>query len=209
MSILGQLATSLGRRDEVPNQELAKKIAGKNDKLAVKELVHHLSDKSKDIQHDCIKVLYEIGEQKPSLISGYTKEFVALLESKNNRMQWGAMSALDAITLEDPKTIYVSLGKIIASADKGSVITNDRCVNILVKLCGIKGYSEEVFPLLVERILVSPPNQMPTYAEKTMPFVTTENKTFFLKTLTSRLSDIETDTKRRRVEKIIKKLRGK
>lgn len=63
MSIIDQLASSLGRRDEVPNQELAEKIAAAKDKKAVKDLVDNLANKNKDIQSDCIKVLYEIGER--------------------------------------------------------------------------------------------------------------------------------------------------
>jgi hypothetical protein len=156
MSILNKIATALGRRDEVPNQQLAKQIATKNDASAVKELVENLHNKSKDIQHDCIKVIYEIGELKPALISSYTKEFIALLEHKNNRLQWGAMHALDAIATENPKLIYSSLNKIIASAEKGSVITRDHAVNILIKLASVKAYAADAFSLLNEQLISSP-----------------------------------------------------
>lgn len=206
MSILNQLATSLNRRDEVPNQELAKEIAAKNDSKAVKELVDNLSNKSKDIQHDCIKVLYEIGESKPALIAGYAKDFVALLTHKNNRLQWGAMHALDAITSENPKEIYSSLTKIIAAADNGSVITKDHAVNILIKLCSFKQYADNTFSLLIEQLLNSLTNQLPMYAERAMPIINEKNKTLFIKTLAARLDDIEKDTKRKRVEKVIKKV---
>ena len=140
MSIIPKLASSLNRRDEVPNQELAKQIAAKKDKKAVQELIDNLHNKSKDIQNDCIKVLYEIGDINPSLISDYAKEFIALLDNKNNRLQWGAMTAINTITLENPKVVYASLLKIIAAADKGSVITKDYAVNILIKLCSLKQY---------------------------------------------------------------------
>ena len=100
MSILGKLASSLNRRDEVPNQELAKQIADKDDREAVKELVVNLSNNSKDIQNDCIKVLYEIGERKPALIAAYAKEFIDLLDHKNNRLQWGAMTAINSSRLK-------------------------------------------------------------------------------------------------------------
>ncbi|HEX5154591.1 MAG TPA: hypothetical protein VFW07_24260 [Parafilimonas sp.] len=205
MSILNKLASSLNRRDELPNQELAKQIADKNDNEAVKELVANLANKSKDIQNDCIKVLYEIGERKPVLIAGYAKEFIGLLDHKNNRLQWGAMTAIDAITFENPKLIYASLSKIIASADKGSVITKDHAVNILIKLCSLKQYAADAFSLLVEQLLNSLTNQLPMYAEKAMPVINEKNKQFFVRTLNSRLNDIEKETKRKRVEKVIKK----
>lgn len=206
MSVLNQLASALGRRDEVPNRELAEKIASGNDKAAVKELVENLQNKKTDIQSDCIKTLYEIGERKPALIAAYAKEFTALLSHKNNRLQWGAMTALDHIALENPKFMYANLVKIVEASDKGSVITKDHAVNILIKLCSLKAYAEDAFPLLIEQLLVCPTNQLPKYAEDALPVINEKNKKSVVKTLTSRLSEIEKDTKRKRVEKVIKKL---
>jgi hypothetical protein len=207
MSIINELATSLGRRDEVPNQELAKKIADKNDKKAVRELIDNLKNNKKDIQSDCIKVLYEIGERKPSLIVEYVKEFVALLDDRNNRLQWGAMTALDCIASEDPKIIYANLARILKASDNGSVITKDHAINILIKLCSIKQYADDAFALLVEQLLVCPTNQLPKYAEDALPVIADKNRKVFAKTLEGRLAEIEKDTKRKRVEKVIKNLK--
>jgi hypothetical protein len=154
-------------------------------------------------------VLYEIGEQQPALIADYAKEFVGLLDSKNNRLQWGAMTALSTVTLENPKVVYAALFKILEAADKGSVITKDYTVNILINLCSLKPFSDKAFPLLLEQLLNSSTNQLPMYAEKALPIIHDKNKALFIKTLTSRLGDIEKDTKRIRVEKVIKKVSGK
>ena len=206
MNVIEKLATSLNRRDEVPNQELAKEIAGKKDKKAVKELVENLNHKSKDIQNDCIKVLYEIGELEPVLVADYAQTFISLLGSKNNRLQWGAMTALNTIALENPKIVFSALPKIISAADNGSVITKDYAVNILIKLCSIKQYAEKSFSLLNEQLLSSPVNQLPMYAERAIPIINDRNKKLFVRTLTSRLDDIDKDTKRKRAEKVIKKI---
>ena len=205
MSVINKLASSLNRRDEVPNQELAKQIATKGDKKAVNELIDNLNNKSKDIQNDCIKVLYEIGEIKPSLIAGYAKEFIALLDHKNNRLQWGAMTAINTITLENSKLVNGALTKIISSAEKGSVITRDYAVNILIKLCSLKQYSKNAFSLLNEQILASPVNQLPMYAERAMAIINDNNKNIFIKTLSSRLEDIDKESKRKRIQRVIKK----
>ena len=205
MTILDKLSSSPGRRDEKPNQELAKQIISKKDGKAVKELVLNLQNKSKDIQSDCIKVLYEVGEQKPELIAKYAQDFVALLGSTNNRLQWGAMTALDSIAALEPKTIYPALGKILDIASKGSVITRDHAVGILIKLASVKQYSDKAFTLLIAELKTAPTNQLPMYAENAMSIVTEKNKGIFLKILSSRLHDIEKDTKRKRVEKVIKK----
>lgn len=205
MSIIEKLASSLNRKDEVINQELAKEIVLTKNKKAVKELIENLSNK-KAIQNDCIKVLYEVGEQEPKLIADYVNEFVEQLNSKNNRLQWGAMIALGTITNERPKEIYAQLLTIINAADKGSVITKDHAVNILIKLCAVEDYTDSAFTLLIEQLLKSPTNQLPMYAERTMPVVNEKNKAVFVKTLISRLDDIEKETKRKRIEKVINKI---
>lgn len=206
MSILNKIATALGRRDEVPNQELARQIASKNDNAAVKELIENLHNKSKDIQHDCIKVLYEIGEIKPALIAAFVRDFLFLLDHKNNRLQWGAMHALDVITSENPKLIYASLNKIIASAEKGSVITRDHAVNILIKLAAIKAYAADAFSLLNEQLISSPINQLAMYAERAMPIINEKNKTVFIKTLNTRMNDLEKESQVKRIQKVIKQV---
>ncbi len=178
MTVIDKLATSLNRRDEIPNQELAKQIANSNDKKAVEELVENLNNKNKDIQNDCIKVIYEIGEVKPKLIAGFSEELIALLDNRNNRLQWGAMTALNTITNEAPKTIYKALGKIIDVANKGSVITNDHCAGILIKLCAVKEYAEDAFSLLNERLKISPTNQLPMYVEMLCQLSTKKTKLF-------------------------------
>jgi hypothetical protein len=91
---------------------------------------------------------------------------LALLDSKNNRLQWGAMTALDTIALENPQGSSFHAEKIIDIADKGSVITKDHPASILIKLCSVKQYADGTFPLLVEQLLKSPTNQLPMYAER-------------------------------------------
>src|SRR5947207_13779491 len=206
MTVLDKLSSSRGRRDEKPNQELARQIAAKNNVKSVKELIDLLYDKNKNIQSDAIKVLYEVGEKKPKLISKYAKEFVNFLDSTNNRLQWGAMTALDTIAALEPRTMYPALGKILDIAENGSVITRDHAVGILIKLAAVKEYSEKAFTLLIGELKTAPTNQLPMYAENAMPIVTKKNKTLFIKTLSSRLADVEKETKRKRIETVIKKL---
>jgi len=206
MSVIEKLACSLNRRDEVPNQQLAKELVAKNDTLSIKEVVENCSNKNKNIQSDCIKVLYEIALLKPQLIADYVKEFIALLNNKNNRMVWGAMTAIDDITLQKSKEVYAALPKIIEAADKGSVISRDHCVGILIKLSSIKQYSQNAFSLLLEQLETCPANQLPMYAENTMPVINENNKNIFIKTLQSRLNEVEKETQQKRIDKVIKKI---
>ncbi len=205
-SVLKLLSSAQNRRDQGPNEELAEQIAGKEDQNAVKVLTEHLSDKSKDVRNDCIKVLYEIGERKPSLIAPYASEFLPLLQSKDNRMQWSAMTAIYSLTPARPKWVYDALPEILQAADLGSVITKDNAVKILISLCTHKEYADNCFDLLNEQLLKSAVNQLPMYAEKALTVINTSNKSIFIKSLHSRLADIDKESKRKRIEAVLRKV---
>ena len=206
MTILNKLASSFGRRDEVPNQELAQQILKSKNTKAIKELVDNLANKDKNIQSDCIKVLYEIGEQQPQLIAAYEKEFLSLLDSRNNRLVWGAMTALDYIASINPKGIHKNLAKILLVADSGSVITKDHAVGILIKLSSEKKYTDDAMSLLLDQFRSCPTNQLPMYAENALKAIPAKSTADFAKVLSARLGGIEKESKRKRIEKVIKRL---
>ena len=135
----------------------------------VAEVVKNLANKNPGIQADCIKVLYEIGEKKPELISLYAGEFISLLASKNNRLSWGAMTALDAITLQKPDIIYAALPRLREIEDGGSVITRDHFVNMLDQASSVPKFQEKATDLLIDQLRSAPPYQLPMYAERAFP----------------------------------------
>ncbi len=207
MSVLDKLATALKRRDEVPNQELAQSIAATGDQQAVAELVQNLFNRDKNIQSDCIKVLYEIGERQPALIAGHYREFGKLLDSKNNRLVWGAMTALDAIAALEPKGVHGLLVKILTAADNsGSVIARDHAVGILTKLGALKQYAGECLPLLLEQLMKCPNNQFPMYVEMSLAVINSQNRQQFQQVINHRLNELEKESQRKRVLKVLKKL---
>ena len=116
------------------------------------------------------------------------------------------MTALNCITNVKPIEIFDSLSLILIAVDEGSVITRDYTVKILINLASIADYSETSFSLLIEQLLTSPVNQLPMYAEMTLPLINEQNKKKFISALNSRLDDIEKDSKRKRIERVIKKL---
>ena len=208
MSIIDKLATSLGRKDDVPNQELAKEIAETNDKSAVAELIEILKTATdKKIQSDCIKTLYEIGYLKPDLISEYYQYFLELLKNKNNRLVWGAMIALKTISNIRPKEIYDNLIEILDATENGSVITNDNGIAILINLSKKKEYLSNTFPLLMEQLKKCEPKQLPMYAERTLPIINAKNKIEFVNLLNERIIELNKDSQKKRIEKVLKKLK--
>jgi hypothetical protein len=207
MSVLDQLATAHGRRDEVPNQELARRIVRERDAAAVQELVDSLEHQNKAIQSDCIKVLYEIGAANPDLIAKHYKEFGKLLESKNNRLVWGAMMALDTIVLKQPRAVHRMLSKILKTADtSGSVIARDHAVGILTKLATLKPYRRDSIALLIEQLMSCPNNQFAMYVEMSAPVIDAESREKFRKVVEKRARDLERESQAKRVAKVLKKL---
>lgn len=207
MNVLEKLAVSLGRRDEVPNQELAAEIVRNGDRAAVAELVENTRSTSARVRHGCIKVLYEIGYSKPELIAENLDTFVDLIEGRDNRMQWGAMAAMACIAKERPKEIFDSLGRIVEAANRGSVITRDNCVAILTALSGDPAYRRHAFPLLMEQLIAAPPNQLPMYAERALPVIDAAAAKRFVQVLESRLDGLERESGRKRIERVIRKVR--
>jgi hypothetical protein len=95
--VLSKIAYFQNVRGEVPNQELARALAETRNTAGIQEIAAHLWDKNKNVQSDCLKVLYEIGYLAPDLIAGCADDFLKLLHSKNNRLVWGAMIGLAAV----------------------------------------------------------------------------------------------------------------
>jgi hypothetical protein len=187
---------------------LAEDIVKKSDGSAVRELVDNLSNRDKSIQSDCIKVLYEIGEREPKLIAKHWAAFGELLDSANNRLVWGAMTALDQIALAAPQKVFGLLPKVRTAAETGSVITRDHAVGILTKLGTLKQYASACFPLIIEQLKNCPNNQLPMYAEMSLAIATDKNKSALHKTIAQRTDRLERESQKKRVQRVLKRLTG-
>lgn len=203
-SIIDQLAHSLGSREETPNIRLAEKISKANDRASTQELISLLHHKIGGIRNDAIKVLYEIGERNPKLVIGYVDQFLKTLHHKDNRMIWGAMSALSAISKAKPELLTDHLAEIVDAMDNGSVITRDHGIYVLVNLSRIKKHHADCMELLLEQIEKAPVNQVPMYAEKTAEVLSASYLKRFEKILRSRKDVLEIPSKEKRIMKILK-----
>lgn len=204
MTALERIAFYLGRRDEVPNQELARQLVEANDQAGVKEIAENLWHKNVNVQSDCIKVLYEVGYLKPEMIADYAGEFVKLLSSKHNRLVWGAMIALSTIASLKADELYPHRDKIIKAIDKGSVITVDGGVMVLAEIASTNvAYRHEIFPYLLTILKTCRPKSVPQYAEKIAVAVASENKADFIAVLEKRLEDM-LPSQAARIRKVVK-----
>jgi len=206
MSLLNRLASSLGRRDEIPNQELARDLAAKKDSKGIHEIVENLWSKDRHIQADCIKVLYEIGSIEPKLIADYTQDFVKLLRSKNNRLVWGGMTALAEVAKANSAAVFKYLDEIKKAKETGSVITVDNAISTLAYTAAATDeYNKAIFPYLLKHLSGCRPKEVPQHAEKTLPAVNSSNKADFIKVLEKRMEDLS-GSGLARVKKVIKQV---
>jgi hypothetical protein len=204
MSLLNRLASSLGRRDEIPNQELARDLAAKKDSKGIHEIAENLWSKDRHIQADCIKVLYEIGSIEPKLIADYTQDFVKLLCSKNNRLVWGGMTALAEVAKANSAVAFKYLDEIKKAKETGSVITVDNAISTLAyTAAATDNYNKAIFPYLLKHLAGCRPKEVPQHAEKTLPAVNSSNKADFIKVLEKRMEDLS-GSGLARVKKVIK-----
>lgn len=206
MSIVNELASQLNRNDEQPNIELAHKLANEENHAAIEEIIENINNKDKKIQYDCMKVAYEIEQVNPVLISKYANKFIQLLKSRNNRLVWGAMSALATIADEASEILMADVDTIKNAVKHGSVITVDKGVLTLAKLASVsKENNEEIFPYLLHHLENCRPKEIPQHSESTLLAVTDDNKAAFLNVLRKRETYL-TAPQLKRVVKIYKEL---
>lgn len=199
-----KLACKSGRNDENPNIELAEELCAKKDVKGIKEIADGLHNEDEAVANDCIKVLYEIGQRKPELIAEYVPVFIRLLKNKNNRMVWGAMTALAYTAHLKADIVYSEIGVIKEAYEKGSVITIDNSISVFSSLCKAdKKYEKELFPLLINHLKTCRPKEVCQHAERMLVCITPVNRSKFLDALKERESDM-TEVQIKRLRKIIK-----
>lgn len=204
MPALQQIAYFKNRRDEVPNQVLARKLAAAKDRKGIREIAENLWHENPQVQSDCLKVLYEIGFIQPELIANNVGDFLQLLQSKNNRLIWGGMIALSTIAAIKANEIFLRVKEIQRAMANGSVITLDNGIKTLAIVASKKAAQQKrLLSFLLKYLASCRPKDVPQYAEKIFVAVTAKNKKALLDILNRRLVDLK-PSQLPRIKKIIK-----
>jgi hypothetical protein len=209
MSVLNRIAYFQNRRDEVPNQELARELAETKNKKGIQEIAENLYHKNQNVQSDCLKVLYEIGYLAPGLIANYVDDFLKLLKSKNNRMVWGGMIALATIAEIKPREIWKNVDDVMDAIDHGTLITVVGGIKTLARVASTnKRYRAKLFPILIKHLKTCIPRDVPTHAESVLCAVDDSHKNEFLSVLESRRAEM-TPSQLARLRRITKQLEAR
>ena len=204
--MIEKLAYSLGRNDEEPNIELAKELVKTKNKKGIKEIVDGLNNSKEQAANDCIKVLYEIAEIEPVLVSEYISSFLQLLKSKNNRLVWGSMTTISKIVSLNPDEVFKNLDILVKTYEKGSVITVDNSISVFAELVKAdKKYESKVFPIIIRHLEECRPKEVGQHAERAFICINKNNSQKYKETLLKRRESL-TDTQKKRVDKLLKQL---
>jgi len=204
--MIEKLACRLGRNDEIPNIELAEHLCQQDDIAGIKEIVDGFKGTDKAVANDCIKVLYEIGERNPKLISNYANDFISCLCSKNNRLIWGSMMALAKIAECASEAIFERLAVVIAAYQEGSVITVDNSISVFAGLCKANAdYERTILPIIINHLQKCKPREVPQHAERAAICFNNKNAEEFINVLEKRKSDLST-SQQTRINRLLKKL---
>jgi hypothetical protein len=206
MSVLDKIAFFQNRRDEIPNQLLAKELFEAKDEEGIKEIAANLENKNKNVRSDCLKVLYEIGYLDPNLIAPYGNDFLELLKSRDNRMVWGAMIGLAAVAGRYPEEIWAQIDDLTRIIENGTVITQVWGMRVLAKVAAAGGkYRQKIFPFLLGQIRTCIPRDVPTHAESILCAVDQTDKTELLSLLEARRHEM-TPSQLTRFKKVLKQI---
>lgn len=204
MSVLERIAYFQGRRDEVPNRELAKQLVETRNRDGIREIAANLWHKDENVRSDCIKVLYEVGYLDPALIADFAVDILKLLQSNSNRLVWGAMITLATIATLKADELYEHRAEIQKAMANGSVITVDAAVKALAIVASKKDdYRQELFPHLLQHLQTCRPKDVPQHAESTLVAVDPGHGAAFVAVLEKRLPDLS-GSQATRVKKVIR-----
>ncbi len=205
-NISTRLAHAQGRRDEEPNILLADDLVMLKDTKGISQIAQIASTGKRQAQGDAIKVLYEIGVRDPKLLLPHIQLLIDLLQSKNNRVVWGTLTALAAIVDIAPDSVTKHLLAILRAADEGSVIAKDQAMQILITMLTKPDFARIAVDHIFSRLETSAVNQLPMYAERVYLALDVRDHSQFHQILSGRLADNIPLSKRRRIETIIAKL---
>jgi len=206
MSAIQKIAYYQGIRSEVPNQVLARELFNTRDVSGIQEIVNGLDQKEQSVCSDCLKVLYEIGYLDPTLIAPHVNRFLTLVNSKDNRMVWGAFIALATVASLKSDEISIQIPTLIEVFNKGSVITVVWGMRLFASLAAASSHHARILiPIMLHTLKTCLPRDIPTHAESMLPCISLDERDLVLEVLRSRFPQMS-PAQAARCKKVVRKI---
>lgn len=201
--VLPHLSSSQDRRDQGPNKALAQSIVEKPDDAVIAQLFLVLEGAKMPARVDAAMVIDDIATKRPDLIAPHIEKLFAQLGAKHNRIVWGMISTLMALTPLKPEAIMAHLEQIIDATDGSSVVAKDRFMQILAHLNSHDTYQATITPIILHRLRYAAVNQTPMYAEAVAKTISAQDWPEFAAIVELRRDEISYPAKKKRLQKIL------
>ncbi len=204
MTVLERIAYYQGRRDEVPNQQLARALARRKDTAGIREIARNLNNPNRSVQSDCLKVLYEIGYLDPGTDRRLRRRVSG---SAGEQEQPDGVGEHDRARDDRPaegQVIGSRLDEVLAALDRGTVITVVWGVRTLAGVAGAsRSDRPRILPHLLRRLETCLPRDVPTHALSCFPAIDDASRDRFLAVLERRRPDLS-PSQAARLRKVIR-----
>lgn len=150
MSILSQLSSQLGTRNQAANEAVAAQALASPELLD--EIAEGLRSTQADLLGDAAEVMTMVAQRQPALIVAYVEPLIALLGHKATRVRWEAMHALALVADRVPARIIALRPQLeaILRSDT-SIIVRDYAIDALGNAAKADAATaQQLFPLLKE-----------------------------------------------------------
>ncbi|MFK7953287.1 MAG: hypothetical protein AB8B73_10615 [Ekhidna sp.] len=207
MPIQNQLSYSLGLKTQEGNKALAKSIADSENASQVLELVQFIDSKpQKRLQMDAVLTLAYVSERNPEMMKRHIDFLLLKLCDPINRVVYGSMIALAHVAYLVVDQLFQDLSKVLDAMGVGTVVTKDHGFRILVTLYKREEYTDDLFYIILEQLVLAPANQLGQYTERMIPVILPNHKEKFIETLEGLRDGLTNEYHLKRMTKHLKKL---
>lgn len=204
-ALIARLASTRGESDQGANIALAEDLAAAPEAPETALLVALTSDGTAPQRKDAIKVLGTLSALCPARLLPHLDALVGLLGARDNRLIWGAAQAILPLAQLAPDRVRPHIGALLDAEARSTVVTRDHVMRILAVLHHAAPGPETRTPML-DLLAHAPINQLPIYAELSLEALhSPAERAEWARILRLRLEDLMPQSKRRRLEKALRK----
>lgn len=171
--ILGRLAISMGRNDEMPNLELAADIVFADDTDAVGTLINVIERHDTHHGGDAARVLSEVGTRAPELLLHHADRLVGMIEDTQRGMIAYTMLALSPVASKYAEQLWDSrdlFWQSLSDLGQPADLAQAGAVRLLSALCAAgPDYARTLAGGLVDLLGKCMPKDVAFFAESVLP----------------------------------------
>ena len=171
--LLARLAISVGRRDEMPNLELAADIVFADDTDAVSALIGVIERHDDHHAPDAARVVCEVGNRAPDLLLAHADRLVEMIDVSQKDMLPFTMLALSPVASRHAEALWPSrdlFWQCLADLQTPADVAQAGAVKLLAALCAAgPDYARTLAGGLVDLLGKCMPKDVAFFAESVLP----------------------------------------